>query len=285
MGGRDELAGSDVILVHRLLKNTVKDRFGDRAYALFSDRCVRAMGIDPAVQGFIGHQETIDIIGAVSCWVRDLEGAWNDEKDRRRNLVTRSMSAQVIEFDIAAPRAKVWQYFTQPGQRPKWRAADEVRETSAGGRRGVGTTNHCMHGPHAIIEEVLDWRPFDYLTLTTLLPVPDAPKVLMTYAFTENADGGAHIEIRLARPKPEDRTFLEHVGAEFKKTITGEIAALRPMLEQEEETSGIIETPAQRAAAKRVLPSVAALQEDADRPPIAENCAGTRRAQAAGGSD
>ncbi len=253
MGGRDELAGRDVILVHRLLKNTVKDNLGDRAYALFSDRCVQAMGIDPATQGFIGHQETIDIIGGVNCWVRDLEGAWNDEQDRRRNLVTRSMSAQVIEFDIAAPRPKVWEYFTQPGQRPKWRAADEVRETSAGGRRGVGTTNHCMHGPHAIIEEVLDWRPFDYLTLTTLLPVPDAPKVLMTYAFTENADGGTHIEIRLAKPKPRDRTFLEHVGAEFEKTITGEIAALRLMLEQQEETFGIIEEPAPRAPADRFL--------------------------------
>jgi len=67
----------------------------------------------------------------------------------------------------------------QPGLRPKWRAADEVRETSQSGRRGVGTVNHCMHGPHAIIEEVLDWRPFDYLTISTLLPMPDAPKVIM----------------------------------------------------------------------------------------------------------
>lgn len=44
MGGRDELAGRDVILVHRLLKNGVKDRLGDRAYALFSEFCVEAMG-------------------------------------------------------------------------------------------------------------------------------------------------------------------------------------------------------------------------------------------------
>jgi len=244
MGGRDELAGRDVILVHRLLKNTVKDSLGGRAYALFSDRCVQAIGIDPAAQEFVGHQETIDVIGAVSCWVRDLEGAWKEEKDRRRNLVTPRMAARVIEFDIAAPRTKVWEYFTQPGQRPKWRAADEVRESSADGRRGIGTTNHCMHGPHAIIEEVLDWRPFDYLTLTTLLPAPDAPKVLMTYAFIENAEGGTHIEIRLARPKPKDKAFLQHVGAEFEKTITGEIAALRLILEQEEENLGIIEEPA-----------------------------------------
>jgi hypothetical protein len=67
----------------------------------------------------------------------------------------------VIEFDIGAPRPQVWEYFTQPGQRPKWRAANEVREAVAGGRRGVGTINHCMHGPHAILEEILNWRPFD----------------------------------------------------------------------------------------------------------------------------
>jgi uncharacterized protein YndB with AHSA1/START domain len=183
--------------------------------------------------------------------VRDLEAAWNDEKDRRRNLVTRSNSTQVIEFDIDAPRPKVWEYFTQPGQRPKWRAADEVCETFAGGRRGVGTTNHCMHGPHAVIEEVLDWRPFDYLTLTTLLSLPNAPTVLMTYAFMENADGSTHIEIRLAKPK--DKAFIEHVGAEFEKTITSEVAALRPMVEQEVAALGLVEEPTPRASAERFV--------------------------------
>jgi len=37
MGGREELAGRDVILVHRLLKNAVSDKVGSRAYALYSD--------------------------------------------------------------------------------------------------------------------------------------------------------------------------------------------------------------------------------------------------------
>jgi hypothetical protein len=38
----------DVILVQRLLKNDVNKMFGAHAYALYSDACVRAMGIDPA---------------------------------------------------------------------------------------------------------------------------------------------------------------------------------------------------------------------------------------------
>jgi hypothetical protein len=51
MSGREELAGRDVILVHRLLKNDVSKVFGAHAYALYSDACVRAMGIDPKAQG------------------------------------------------------------------------------------------------------------------------------------------------------------------------------------------------------------------------------------------
>ncbi len=241
MAGREELAGRDVIVVHRLLKNAVNERLGGHAYVLYSDPCVQAMGIDPFAQSLVEHREAIDIIGDVKCWVRDLEEAWQKASQRERNEVTRAKAAMVIEFDIAAARPTVWEYFTQPGQRPKWRGADEVREMAKGGRRGVGTINHCMHGAHAIIEEVLDWRPFDYLTLTTLLPMPDAPKVLMTYAFSETVGGGTHVEIRVAKPKPKDKAFLEQVGPEFHKNITREFATLRGMLEGRQEAAGVEE--------------------------------------------
>jgi uncharacterized protein YndB with AHSA1/START domain len=253
MAGREELAGRDVILIHRLLKNAVTDRFGSHAYALYSDSCIQAMGIDPIAQGLIEHRESIDIIGEVKCWVRDLEEAWERENDRQRNEVTRDGAASVIEFDIAAPRPTVWEHFTLPGHRPKWRGADEVRESSASGRRGVGTTNHCIHGKAVVIEEVLDWRPFDYVTLTTLLPMPGAPKVLMTYAFLENAGGGTHIEIRVARPKPKDKAFLEQVGAEFQKSITSEVATLRLLLEGQKGAPAVVEEPTLPISAERFL--------------------------------
>ncbi len=124
---------------------------------------------------------------------------------------------------------------------------------SKSGRRGVGTINHCMHGAHAIIEEVIDWRPFDYLTLTTLLPMPGALKVLMTYAFSESAGGGTHIEIRVARPKPKDQAFLEQVGPEFQKNITNEVATLRLMLEGQQGAAAGVEEPALPGSAERFL--------------------------------
>ena len=244
MAGREELAGRDVILIHRLLKNTVNDRLGGHAYALYSDACVRAMGIEPAAQGFVEHQEEIDIIGGVKCWVRDLELAWQEDANRQRNEVTRDKAAMVIPFDIAAARPTVWEQFTLPNLRPKWQGSDSLHEASQSGRRGVGTTNHCMHGAHAVIEEVIDWRPFDYFTMAVLVPVPGAPKVILTYAFLDGADDGTHVEIRVAQPKPKDRAFLEQVGAEFQKNITSQVATLRQRLERQKVGSAPVDEPA-----------------------------------------
>lgn len=244
MGGREELAGTDVIVVHRFLKNTVNERLGGHAYALYSDACVKAMGIDPVAQGLIEHKETIDIIGEVTCWVRDLEAAWTEEKNRQQHEVTRDKSAFVLAFEFAAPRPAVWEFFTMPDLRPKWRAANEVREAPAGGkgRRGVGTVNHCMHGAAAIIEEILDWRPFDSITLTTLVPMPDAPKILMSYAFVEKGDG-THVEIRIAKPKPKDQAFLDKVVANFKEHITHEVEVLQGILQERLSAPPAVEEP------------------------------------------
>ena len=78
-------------------------------------------------------------------------------------------------------------------------------------------------------------------SLTTLLPIPGAPKVILTYAFSESAGGGTHIEIRVAKPKPKDKAFLEQVGAEFQKNITNEVATLRRMLEGQQAAASLEE--------------------------------------------
>ena len=231
MAGREELVGSDVILVHRLLKNGVSSLVGSHAYALYSQACVDATGINAAGQGLLELREDIDVIGPVTCWVRDLEAVWRDVTERQRNEVTPAAAAFVLSFEFRAPRVVVWDHFLMPELRPRWRAADEVREAPAAGRRGAGTTNHCMHGERAIVEEVIDWRPFDSATFTTLLPAPKAPKIPMTYAFEDLDDGRTRVEIRIARPKPKDRDFVEHAAEHFTQTITREVEVLRAMIE------------------------------------------------------
>ena len=237
MSGREELAGRDVILVHRLLKNDVGKTFGPRAYALFSDACVRAMGIDAKAQGLVEHAETIEHIGETKCWVSDLEQAWTSENEARRSVVERDNAFRVLETDFSAPRAALWDLITMPGNRPRWQGSDIVVENTVKGRRGAGTQNHCMHGKDAVSEDILDWRPFDHITLTTLLPSPGAPKILMSYAFGERADGGTHFEVRFAKPKPKDLPFYEHVWPNVHTKFTGEFEILRALLAEQAKAS------------------------------------------------
>ncbi len=231
MGGREEIAGGDVIVVHRLLKNSVSEKFGGRAYALYSDACIRAMGIDPIAQGLVEHHEAIDIIGDTTLWLRDLEQAWANENARTRVEVAREDAYLTLAFDIAAPRQTVWEYITASSQLQKWWPADAIIENSANGRRGVGTENHCMHGKDAIIEAVLDWRPCDYFTVGVLLPIPGAPKIVMTRALEDLSNGGARLEMRVAKPKPKDKELVDRVCLKFKEDITSAIVRLRAMLE------------------------------------------------------
>jgi hypothetical protein len=56
--GNEELAGPDVIVVHRLLKNHARDLVGDRPYALLSDVAIGAL--DVPADGMLPGLETYD---------------------------------------------------------------------------------------------------------------------------------------------------------------------------------------------------------------------------------
>jgi len=243
MSGREELAGRDVILIHRLLKNDIGKTLGPHAYALYSDACVRAMGIDPAAQGLLEHAEAIEHIGETKGWVSDLEAAWTREIETARTLVQRADAFMVMERDFAAPRQAVWDLVTSPQHRPRWQHADRVVENAAKGRRGAGTQNHCLHGKDAIVEDVIDWRPFDYVTLATLLPIPGAPKILNSFAFEERSDGGTHFEFRVAKPKPKDLPFYERVGPTVEANYAAGFDVLRSMLAERQAAAAVEDEP------------------------------------------
>jgi Protein of unknown function (DUF2652) len=72
VGGRAQVAGADVILAHRLLKNGVDDR---RAYLLLTDALRAWVGADPSRDGLAERIESYEHLGAVRCFVRDFATA------------------------------------------------------------------------------------------------------------------------------------------------------------------------------------------------------------------
>ena len=89
MAGREELVGSDVVVVHRLLKNRIAEDLGVPAYALYTDALTGAMGLaDPTAAGMREYRESFESVGEVAGWVTDLAAAWETEQRRVRTKVT-----------------------------------------------------------------------------------------------------------------------------------------------------------------------------------------------------
>jgi hypothetical protein len=71
IAGNEELAGPDVIVAHRLLKNHARDVVGDRPYALVSDAAMSALEV-PA-SGLIGMVEAYEDLPPVPVHVLPLD--------------------------------------------------------------------------------------------------------------------------------------------------------------------------------------------------------------------
>jgi uncharacterized protein YndB with AHSA1/START domain len=237
IASREELVGSDVIVVHRLLKNHVEDATGVGAYAMYTDACTAAMGlVDPAAAGMVAHRETFDGVGEIGSWIRDLHAAWDEERQRAQIVVPAKDAARTYEATFAAPAAVVWDYATSPARRPLWQfgVTGVAQEAGREGRRGIGTVNHCIHGKDATIEEVLDWQPYDHVTYRSQMPIPGVPKLVSTILFEEIDDGRTRVEMRFASPRSaKDRAIATGLLPMLDASIAGGFAALGPLLESE----------------------------------------------------
>src|SRR6266516_8089565 len=218
VAGRQELLGSDVIVAHRLLKNEVVEKLGIAAYALISQSCIDASDIDPAALGMREHTETYDRIGDVPAWAHDLERRWREEEARGRVFVSPEEASVTVTVATKVPPQVAWEFLTKPGQRMTWQPwVTEVSVQGAtGGRRGPGSANHCMHGKDAVIEEILDWRPYDYVTDRTILETPSGPvKVLHTIEL-EPTPTVTVIHMRFAAPKTKrEMPLMKVIGPAY----------------------------------------------------------------------
>src|SRR6478672_4721333 len=234
VAGQQELVGSDVIVVHRLLKNGVVESLGIEAYALISQACIDAAGLDPAALGMRAHTETYDRIGDVGGWVLDLEARWQEEEARGRVFVAPEESILVVSVPTDVPPQVAWEFITKPGQRMSWQpwVTEVTVQGATGGRRGPGSANHCMHGKDAVVEEILDWRPYDYVTDRTVLDTPTGPiKLLHTIEFEPTASG-ATIHFRYAAPRTKrEKELMSVIGPAYGAALESGVPSLLQQLD------------------------------------------------------
>jgi uncharacterized protein YndB with AHSA1/START domain len=172
VAGSRELVGPDVVLAHRLLKNSVRERSGLRAYALLSEATIEQLEIDSAAAGLVEHLESYPDVGEVPAWLLDLESRWREEQQSATVVVEPEEADLVLEAEVPVSPAAAWQALTDPTDQLRWKVgADRVDMENPGGARGVGSTTHCVHGKTTIAQEILDWKPHSYYSYRERNPV------------------------------------------------------------------------------------------------------------------
>lgn len=218
--GRPELSGTDVITVHLMMKNEVKEKTGYSAYALFTQVAIAKLGMEAFTAEMKPLRETYDHIGEVPMYAYDLRAVWLREREKRRVLVSPESAWFVLEMDLPAPPSLVWDYYNDPEKRR--RALGVPGVTVSGmqrGRMGAGTIYHCMHGTAKSTDFiVVDWRPFEYISEE----VVGLPLHLVGHATVHltPAGEGTRVSVRIAEmtaPNPLVAAIYRVVRLMFKR--------------------------------------------------------------------
>lgn len=203
MAGRTELQGPEIIRLHRLMKNSVTAATGIKAYALVTEQAVEAIGLPDFFASAIRHVEPTGDFGDTVCYVYDLAPIFARWRASRRIVVQpdEPLAFESMECDLPVPPAIAWSYITDVAKKIRWQQGlDGMTMTGlARGRIASGSTQHCAHGNGSTIHDIVDWRPFDYVTYHIRTPLGTVVRQMAELTPLEN--GGTHLSLRCAKPE------------------------------------------------------------------------------------
>ncbi len=201
VGENDELMGTDVNLIHRLLKNSVTDETGVRAYILCTDAAERALGLDGVSETLVEHTETLPDFGEVKVWIRDMHPVYEARRDEGAVELSPDEIISTDLIEIATPPEVLWDYLNQSEFRNYILGSDrfEVKDKSEG-RIGPGSVYQCYNGKRMVSQVVMDWRPFERILLQQRMPLPGRPAFAMLDLRLEPTEKGTRMTVFTAEP-------------------------------------------------------------------------------------
>lgn len=162
VAGMSKPMGSSVNVAHRLLKNRIAESTGWRGYALYSETALEQMQLTP--NGLHASEEEYEHLGQVRTYSSNLHQRYEEVVERRRVALTADEAHAEVVHDFDMPPAIVWDWLNDTAKRTSWmQRANWLPLTRGKGRTGPQVKNHCTS--YNVIEEILDWRPFDYYTV------------------------------------------------------------------------------------------------------------------------
>lgn len=166
LGDREELLGADVIVPHRMLKNHVIEQTGVVSYALFSEAAAERLMLPEYAYPLVPYADVYEHLGEVKMQVLDLHQVWQRELEKKRVTVSAEEAWLAFEWETPYPPPLLWEYLTNLQIEKRYQGYDLVERTDAlGGRMQPEVTYHCAKGELQFFTRILDWKPFEYVSL------------------------------------------------------------------------------------------------------------------------
>ena len=200
ISNHNELVGSDINLVHRLLKNSVTEMTGFRAYALYTYAAIRMLEVGELAETMTPHHEAYEHLGEVAVWVQDMHPVW----ERKRSAIAITLPPGRIwsrfEVDIHMPREQVWDYLIQPEFRNTLIGSDRMEIANrSNGRIAPGSVYQCYHGDKLVPQTILEWQPFESMIVRELSPLLPEVSAISEYRL-DPVEGGTRLTKTSVRP-------------------------------------------------------------------------------------
>jgi hypothetical protein len=163
VGGKKELVGSDVILAHRMMKNSVKAKTGLNGYALITDAALQKLGGETMVNPLTPHEEEYEHIGTVKMHIYSLQAKWQAEREKERIVVPRERAMAYGTVEVPIPPEAAWNLLVDLSLMARWSGVNTIHRVDSGDDRiEEGAEMHCVHEEGSYDYLIVDWNPNEY---------------------------------------------------------------------------------------------------------------------------
>jgi class 3 adenylate cyclase len=160
-GGKPDLTGPEVILAHRLLKNTFKEDKGVAAYFLVTDAVYERL---ERPEGAQEHHESYEHFPEVTAWGFDLKSALQRRRNQNRTVIRPEDADFHLEKILPVTAPVLWAWLTEPAKMNRYTGKNQF-SWGSGQSRATGSEMHCAHGNSVSVMSLVDWMPFEHYTV------------------------------------------------------------------------------------------------------------------------
>jgi uncharacterized protein YndB with AHSA1/START domain len=194
LGNVEQLHGADVIIPHRLLKNTVPSK----EYLLVTDAVLERLDGETRTT-FTPHTEHFDV-GEVTGGYVEIAYLWDQAQAVERKRVMLEEADINSEVIVNSPRTEVFKKMLNPRVMERYLFADAVEVVPGARGEELGAEFHCHHGGSLVNMRVVSVEPDSELTLLS-----DQPTTMhVTTRLTDAGEGRTKVTRSFLWEAPAD---------------------------------------------------------------------------------